>query len=124
MEKKIGEYSFIIGVVLAIILGLATGSSVIRAALAGTEVWLTSILVILGLIVGFINVTGKDTKDFLLIATILVVVSFAGGSTQELAGVAIIGPYVAGVFSQIMAFVVPATVVVGLKEIYYLARMP
>ncbi len=124
MEKKIGEYSFIIGVVLAIILGLATGSSVVRAALAGTEVWLTSILVILGLIVGFINVTGKDTKDFLMIATILVVVSFAGGSTQELAGVSLIGPYIAGIFSQIMAFVVPATVVVGLKEIYYLARMP
>ncbi len=124
MEKKIGEYSFIIGVVLAIILGLATGSSAIRLALAGTEVWLTSILVILGLIVGFLNVAGKDTKDFLMVATILVIVSFAGGSTQELAGVSIIGPYIAGIFSQVMAFVVPATVVVGLKEIYYLARTP
>ena len=124
MEKKIGEYSFIIGVVLAIILGLATGSSAVRTALAGTEVWLTSILVVLGLIVGFLNVTGKDTKEFLTIATILVIVSFAGGSTQELAGVTLIGPYLAGVFSQIMAFVVPAVVVVGLKEIYYLARLP
>lgn len=124
MEKKIGEYSFIIGVVLAVILGLATGNSAVRMALAGTEVWLTSVLVVLGLIVGFLNVTGKDTKDFLMIATILVVVSFAGGSMQELAGVALLGPYLAGVFSQIMAFVVPATVVVGLKEIYYLARQP
>ena len=51
MEKKMGHYSFVIGVIIAVVLGLALP--------LGQQVneWLTSILVILGLVVGFLNVT-------------------------------------------------------------------
>ena len=53
MEKQIGNYSFIVGVILAIVLGLA-------ASKTGTaEPWLWSLLIVLGLVVGFLNVSGK-----------------------------------------------------------------
>lgn len=119
MEKKIGHYSFIVGVILAVVLGLF-------ATLLGTAtMWLTSLLVLLGLIVGFLNVAGKETKEFLLVATILVIVSFAGGA-GALAGLEAfgIGAYLVGIFNQIMAFVIPAAIVVALKDIWALARNP
>ena len=60
MEQKIGHYSFIGGVIIAVVLGLFStqvGPS------AGA--WLASLLVVLGLIAGFLNVSGKETKEFL-----------------------------------------------------------
>lgn len=116
MEKKIGHYSFIIGVIIAIVLGLALPLG------ANTTAWLTSILVVLGLIVGFLNVTGKETKEFLIIAAILVLVAYAGNAVSSLSEVLYIGPYLGGIFKAIMAFVVPATVVVGLKDIWALGQ--
>ena len=116
MQKQIGHYAFIVGVILAIVLGL------FAPALGANVVWLTSLLVLAGLVVGFLNVTGKETKEFLTIATILVVVSYLGGASDSLASVLYIGIYLSGVFSAVMAFVVPATVVIGLKDIMELSK--
>lgn len=116
MEKQIGNYSFIIGVIIAVVLGLAA------PALGAAQIWLASLLVVLGLIVGFLNVTGKETKEFLLVAVALVIVAFAGSASKTLSEVQIIGPYLNGIFNSILAFVVPASVVVALKDIWALAK--
>jgi len=117
MEQKIGHYSFIGGVIVAVVLGLVPA-----ATLGAASVWLASLLVILGLIVGFLNVTGKETKEFMLVAVVLIIAAFAGGASDKLGGVQVLGPYLAGIFSQILAFVVPATIVVGLKDIWALGQ--
>ena len=119
MEQKIGHYSFIGGVIIAVVLGLASG-----ALGATTAAWLTSLLVVLGLIVGFLNVVGKEVKDFMLVATVLIIAAFAGDASDTLGGVQFIGEYLAGIFSNLLAFVVPATVVVGLKEIWAMGQNP
>ena len=116
MEKKIGNYSFLIGVLLAVLLGLASSQ------LGGAAAWASSLMVVLGLIVGFLNVTGKETKDFLLVAAILVIVASMGNGAASLASVQYIGGYLSAVFSQIIAFVIPATIIVALKEVWYLAQ--
>jgi len=117
MEKQVGNYSFIIGVIVAIVLGLAS------TQLGGAATWLWSLLVVLGLAVGFLNVSGKETKEFLWVTVALVVVAFAGsaqvGSWDK---VQWIGPYLKGIFDSILAFVVPASVVVALKDVWGLAR--
>ena len=118
MEKKIGNYSFIIGVIIAIVLGLAA------PMLGEATPWLFSLLIILGLVIGFLNVSGKETREFLLVAIALVVVAFAGGASGTLGDVLYIGVYLKGVFDAVMAFVVPATVVVGLKDIWTIAQNP
>ena len=117
MQKKFGHYAFIIGVVLAVILGLAG-----TALGSETNAWLTSLLVILGLIVGLLNVTGKETKEFLIVATVLVIAAGLGSAGSSLGGVMFLGPYLSGLFNSIMAFAVPAVVIVGLKDLYRLGK--
>jgi len=110
--NKIGSWAFIIGVIIALIVGIfgaGTGNAIT-----------TSILILLGLIVGFLNVTGRETTPFLLAAVSLVLVSYYGGDV--LSRIATIGPYLQGVLSAIMTFVIPATIIVALKAIYALAH--
>lgn len=118
MEKQVGKYSFIAGVVIAVLLGLAI------PALSGAREWLFTIMVILGLVVGFLNVSGKETKDFLLVTVALVIVAYVAGAQMEnwSSEVQFVGKYLTGIFSNIVAFVVPASVVVALKETWDLAR--
>jgi hypothetical protein len=116
VDPRVGKYSFIVGVVIAVVLGLGIG------ALAPAQALLTSLLVVLGLIVGFLNVAGKDLKDFLIIATILVLVSYAGSAGAILGSVQYVGAYLQGIFNSIMAFVVPAVIVAGLKAIAQMAK--
>jgi len=124
VDKRVGGYSFIIGVILAIVLGLASGALGAEAA-----TWLGSLLVVLGLIVGFLNVTGKETKEFLIVAAILVLVAYAGNASTVLSfgggtAAGLVGAYIAGIFNHLLAFVVPATIVVALKDILSLAQHP
>ena len=118
MEKQIGKYSFIAGVVIAVLLGLAI------PALSSAKDWLFTIMVLLGLVVGFLNISGKETKDFLLVTVALVIVAYIAGT--QIASwekeVQLIGPYLKGIFSNIVAFVVPASVVVALRETWELAK--
>lgn len=117
MEEKIGHYSFIGGVIIAVVLGLA--SSQLGAP---ATAWLTSLLVILGLIVGFLNISGKESKDFMLVAVVLVIAAFAGDASSTLGGVQYIGDYLSGIFSHLLAFVVPATIVVALKDAWTMGQ--
>ncbi|MGV8141363.1 MAG: hypothetical protein ACP5NW_02895 [Candidatus Woesearchaeota archaeon] len=108
---KVGSWAFIIGVIVALIIGIFG---------AGNTPVTTSVLIVLGLIVGLLNVTGRETTPFLLASVSLVVVSSMGGSV--LAGVATIGATLQNVLSAIMTFVIPATIIVALKAIYALAH--
>lgn len=117
MEKQVGNYSFIIGVIIAVVLGLAAPK------LGAATAWLWSLLIVLGLVVGFLNISGKETKEFLWVTVALVVVAYAGsaqiGSWKD---VQFIGPYLSGIFNSILALVIPASVVVALKDVWELAK--
>lgn len=115
MQKKIGYYSFVIGAILAVILGLATTS------LGAAKAWLVALLVILGFIVGFLNVTGKETKDYMLAALVIVLVANFGG-LAVLGNVNLIGDYLKGIFESLLAFIVPALIVVSLREVLMLSK--
>ena len=115
MDKRVGNYSFIIGVIIAIVLGIVS--------LGAATPILASVLVVLGLIVGFLNVIGKETQEFLIVSVVLIIVAGLGGAGATLSGVAVIGTYLQGIFTQLLAFVVPATVVVALKDIWRLTQV-
>jgi uncharacterized membrane protein len=109
MAKKggsVGSWAFIIGILVAVLIGLF-----------GTvnQLWLT-ILVILGLLIGLLNITRGEVNNFLMAAVILVIVSAFGKNV--LSAISILG----GILDAIMALVVPATVIVALKAIYGLAK--
>jgi len=104
----IGAWAFLIGVILALILGLL-GQDVV------TGTW-AIILVVLGIIVGLLNIAGSETKDFLLAGTALVIVGALGGQTlMEVS-------YLGNVLQALVILFVPATIVVALKSVFAIAK--
>ena len=117
MKKKIGNYSFIVGVILAIVLGLFSQQ------IGQAQLWLWSFLIVMGILVGLFNVSGTETKEFLLVTVALVIVVALGKSqVDSWKEVIYIGRYLSDVFNSILAFVVPASVVVALKDVWELAK--
>lgn len=122
-ENSIGAWAFLVGVILAVIIGLST-TLISIPALTAYSGQIYAILVILGLIVGFLNVTGKDSQTFLLTGAILVVVSKFGmeSVTGSLIGIGI-GDAVASTFAALLVLFVPATIVVALKTVFSIANV-
>ena len=112
MAKKkgnvIGGWAFLIGVVLALIIGLGfTGTY------QATATW---ILVIIGLVVGLLNIADEEASPFLMSATVLVIVSALGGGA--LSGVAYLGT----ILQALLVLFVPATIVVDIRNVFQLAK--
>jgi hypothetical protein len=100
-----GKWAFIAGLVLAVLLGYILG--------VGWVVW---VLAILGVIVGFLNVTREDTERFLLAA-----IAF-GLSVTALNTVPGLGPHITNILGYVAAFVAGAVVVVASKALFQTAR--
>lgn len=102
-SSKLGEWAFIVGVLLAIALGLfpnldSQGVSVL--------------FLMLGVVVGLVNITKKETHNFLLAAMALLIVGTGG-----LQDIPALGSYFEPIFFNITSFVAPAVVIVGLKAV-------
>lgn len=122
-ENSIGAWAFLIGVVLAIIVGLAT-TIVSIPTLVAHSAQIYAILAILGFIVGFATVPGRDSQTFLWTGAILVVVSSLGMNSvrSSLIGVGI-GDAVSSIFGALLAMFVPATIIVALKTLFSVAKI-
>ena len=116
-ENLIGAWAFLIGIVLAIAVGLFAGSYINPVVL--------SILGALGVIVG-IFVAEKDVQTFLLASVSLVIVSYMGISGLIL-GAAVsgitIGKIITSVMQTLLALFVPATIVVVIKTVFSISRV-
>ena len=110
MAKKtgnlIGSWAFLIGVVLAVILG----------ALGEVSGTVLTILVVIGLIVGLLNVKDEETTPFLFAGVSMVIVSALGGSVLGTIS------WVASILTALNAIFVPATIIVALKTVFGLAK--
>ena len=122
-ENAIGAWLFLIGVILASVIGLST-SLVPHSILTQYSVQIYAILVILGIIIGSMNVNGKDSQTFLLAGTALVIVSKFGmeSVTGSLIGIGI-GAAVTSTFSALLTLFVPATIIVALKTVFSIAKV-
>jgi len=115
VANKVIAYSFTIGIVIALILGL------IASILPGTVApILTSVLILMGIVVGFFNITPAETKDYILYVTAMVVVVALGGN--NLGQLQVVGPYLVSVLNAILAFILPSVIVVGIKAVINLAK--
>jgi len=110
MAKKVGDvigrWAFLIGFILAIILGLFGPIN---------QTW-TAVLVIIGIVVGLLNVADKEVTPFLMSGAVLIIASALG---QNVIGV--IGA-VNGILSALLAIFVPATIIVAVKNVFSLAK--
>jgi hypothetical protein len=106
MDSKLGHWAFIVGILIAIIAGL------VPAWQTPTITW---VLVILGLVVGLLNISAKETIEFLVAAIALLVIGSVGA-------IPALGTIVLSILSNIVAFVAPAALIVALLAVYRLAQ--
>lgn len=112
-EKKLGHYSFIIGVVLAVISGIFVPL---------TSIWARGIVVallILGLIVGLLNIKLKETQGFLIASIALLLTGFVDYSLFIPGS---LGEILQATLVYIRNFVAPAAIIVALKSMKTLAE--
>lgn len=106
---SLGSWAFLIGVILAVVLGLFASSAGISSQ------WLM-VLVIIGLVIGLLNVTGHEVTPFLMAGVVLIIASSFGG------GVLGIIPKASEILRALLAIFVPATIIVAIKHAFSLAR--
>lgn len=124
-ENYVSARAFLIGVIIAILIGISTSSLIPAETIIKYSSPLYAILVILGLIIGFTtNIEGKNSQTFLLAGAIIVIVSRFGmeSVTGSLIGIGI-GATVVSIFSALLVMFVPATIIVAIKTVYSLARV-
>ncbi|MDO9536850.1 MAG: hypothetical protein Q7J68_00845 [Thermoplasmata archaeon] len=127
---KLGPIFFLLGVIIAIVVGLLIGAEIIETGgggFAADDSWgyIAAILTGLGFLVGLLTIlgTGTITKDeitqFLIGAIALVAVGIAGQSTLD---IPLIGSYVSGVTLCMILFFAPAAVIIALKTLWDLGK--
>ena len=104
-SRGFGGWAFIIGVIIAVLVGL----------FGGLSSWLWA-LVIIGLIVGLLNVSGGESTDFLLATVSLVIVTALGSNVMSSI------PVLETILNAITTLVVLVKVIVALKSVYSLAK--
>jgi|SRR3989338_4714417 len=108
-QKKgnmLGSWSFLVGVALAVVFGL----------MGSLNQTITYALVVLGLVVGLLNIADEEVGPFLTAGAILVIVSTLGQSV--VANVQLFDR----VLQALTVLFVPATIVVALKHVFSLAK--
>ena len=102
---QLGKWAFIGGIVLAVV-----------AAFVSQTTWIYWVLAVLGLVVGFLNVTAEETKGFLLSAVALIL------SASAVQGIPLVGEMVTAVMGNLVAFMSAAVLVVALKSLFETAK--
>jgi len=117
-EGLISAWAFFIGIIIAIIVGFVSN-------LTGREVdpFILTVLVVLGLIVGYF-VAEENVQSFLLASVSVVLVCFAG--LQSLVLRAAIGGFdisqlMTAILASLLLLFIPATIIVAIKTVFSLA---
>ena len=107
--EKIGRWAFIAGLVLAIVAGLFFVAE-------ATAPWVIWVLAILGLVVGFLNVSTTDPQGFLLPAVAL---TLSASAVRSLPG---FGFVLTNILANAVVFVGAATLVVAIRALLETAK--
>jgi hypothetical protein len=104
----VGFWAFIVGLIISVIAGLVLPGNAI----------VVLILVILGIIIGFLNISPKETQALLLAAIALIVVGNAFAPLKFLG----IDTMIAGILAYITVLVAPAAVIAAIKTIWAIGK--
>lgn len=106
-SNMIGKSAFLIGFILAIVAG---------AFDILDQMW-TLVLALIGVLIGLLNVTERETQPFLLSGLVLIIVS-AFGQGIFMATV----PVVARILVALLVIFVPTTIIVAIRNVYNIAK--
>ncbi len=120
-ENSVAAWAFLIGIILAVIIGLSTPFIGVLKLYSGP---IYIILLILGVIVGSMITSGKDSQTFLLIGAILIIISKFGMESvrESLIGIGLVN-VVSSAFSALLVLFIPATIIVAIKTVFAMAKL-
>ncbi len=113
MPKKknlLGAWAFLIGVILAVIFAFVAGGA-----------WLGWALVVIGLIIGLLNIADTEVQPFLIAGAILVIISYFGGAVFANLKIADVA-FFKNILDNMLYLFVPATIIVALKSVFSMAK--
>src|SRR3989338_2261694 len=113
MGSKLGQWAFVLGVLLAVIFGFFKAGQ--------WEAALTLVLVIAGIVVGFLNVTEHETTPFMIAAAALMLTSAAKLTVIDDL-VANVGTWLQNIVGNFAVLIAPAAVIVAVKAVWALAK--
>lgn len=117
MFKKISSWIFLIGVLIAVVVGLIFGAEL----WTDTNGYVTLLLALLGFIVGVLtffavgNISHEKVPTFLIAALILIVIGAAGQLFENLE---IIGPYLFQISTMLAVFIAPCAGLLAIRAIW------
>lgn len=117
-ENLFGAWMVLIGVVIAIILGIFQ-----KYILFAYNVWIYIILAVLGIIIGVVSVSNdsREAVTFLFATLCLVIVSSEG--QQRLIIIGEVGLLMVAILHALLIMFIPATIVVALKTLFAIASI-
>ena len=122
-ENSVAARSFLMGVILAVIIGLSTTLfSVNTLKTISGPIYL--ILFVLGIIIGSMITGGKDSHSFMLTGAILVILSKFGMESvrESLIGIGVVD-IVTSMFSALLVLFIPATIIVAIKSVFAMSSV-
>ncbi len=105
--QQIGGYAFILGIIIAILAGIV-------ALDANTSQLLLWVMVVIGIIIGLLNVTDKETTSFLVAAIALILTATALDALNV--------DIITRIINNIAVLASPAALIVALKAVWNMAR--
>ena len=108
MLRLIGFLAFIVGLIIAVVAGIV----------APQNTAIIIILIILGLIIGLLNITAKETMLFLVATIALMVVGRVFSSLTLLS----VGKYLDQMLSLVATLMAPAAVVAAIKTLWTVGK--
>jgi uncharacterized membrane protein len=114
MANGTSTYLFWLGVLIAIIMGLAP----FVQGIATYYAWLVLIQVIIGLIIGYLNIQPKETKDFYL-GSLSFLISYPVfvSATSTLTVLTGLWGFINNFLAGMAVMIAPAVVLVALKQL-------
>jgi hypothetical protein len=109
-SNLLGAWAFLIGVILAVIFGFFS-----------YPIWIGWIMVIIGIIIGLLNISDTESQPFLMAGVILVIVSFFGAGVfidLKIGNIA----FLSNILKNMLILFVPATIIVALKSVFSMAH--
>jgi len=115
---SIGKYAFLVGVLLAVVLGVIAAAY--PSSMTGSTLIVLGVLIILGIVTGLAHLGAPHTND-LLIAIIALILAIQITIPQINTIIPSIAPLLDTIFPNLMALFAPIALVVGLKQVWSLA---
>lgn len=117
-NEKAGEYAFLVGVAVAVLAAVAGAAGALAAGVAG---WVSVLLVILGIVVGLLNITEKESQPFLLAVVALLAAGTVGFGALDIQGLPAVGSFLNMVVKNLGLVVAPAAVILAVKATWLMA---